>query len=388
MIGITILGSTGSIGVNTLDVIQRHSDRFQVTALTAHTQTEKLFEQCQQFQPRYAVVDNPIKAESLQQRLRQIACMTEVLSGTDALAYVAALPEAQYVMAAIVGAAGLLPTLAAARTGKRILLANKEALVMTGELFTREAQQNGATVLPIDSEHNAIFQCLPDGKITDCVKRILLTASGGPFRNLPLDQFTHITPEQACTHPNWRMGRKISTDSATMMNKGFEFIEAHYLFGLPVAQIDVLLHPESVVHSLVEYCDGSVLAQLGSPDMRTPIAYALGYPDRIAAGVSFLDLLNVKSLHFAPLCHERYPCFQLAKDALVTGGTAPAILNAANEVAVQYFLNGQIQFAQICQLIENVLEKVTVQAADHLDTILQADQIARRVALELIRVTA
>lgn len=373
---ITILGSTGSIGVNTLDVIARNAEHYQVVALTAHHQAEKLLQQCLQFQPQYAVISQPTMAAQIQQQLKQAGCKTELLLGPDALNYVASLPEVDYVMAAIVGAAGLLSTLAAVRAGKRILLANKEALVMAGELMMLEAATHNATILPIDSEHNAIFQCLPNGKINAHVCRIMLTASGGPFREWPLEALATVTPEQACAHPNWRMGRKISVDSATMVNKGLELIEAHHLFGLSADKINVLLHPESVVHSLVEYCDGSVLAQLGSPDMRTPIAYALAYPERINAGVNFLDLLKVKQLNFAPLSAERYPCFNLAQQALAAGGTGPTILNAANEVAVQAFLQGQIGFMQIPTLIEQALNQIAIEPAN-LTAILMADADTR-----------
>src|SRR5512134_912 len=338
---ITILGATGSIGASTLDVIARHPGRFQVFALTAQRQTERLLAQCLAFQPRYAVMLDERSAQDLRRRLAGQGARTEVLWGMEALERVAADPEVDSVMAAIVGAAGLRPTLAAARAGKRVLLANKETLVMAGRIFMDAVEQHDAELLPIDSEHNAIFQVLParsrGGLEAAGVRRILLTASGGPFRTAPREQLERVTPEQACAHPNWVMGRKISVDSATLMNKGLEVIEAHWLFGARAEQIQVVVHPQSIVHSLVEYVDGSVLAQLGNPDMRTPIAYALGYPERIEAGVTPMNLLGVGSLDFEAPDLERFPCLGLAYQALRAEGTAPAMLNAANEVAVAAF---------------------------------------------------
>jgi len=362
MKGITVLGSTGSIGVSTLDVIARHADRFHVVALTANLDVEGLLGQIRRFRPRYAVMADVSAAARLRQLLRDEGLETELLEGGQALDTVATLDEVDYVMAAIVGAAGLLPALAAARAGKRILLANKEALVVAGGLFVDAARRSGATVLPIDSEHNAIFQCLPerfDGEAGGGtgVRRILLTASGGPFRERTLAELAGVTPAQACAHPNWQMGRKISVDSATMMNKGLEVIEAHWLFGLPAERIDVVVHPQSIVHSMVEYVDGSVLAQMGNPDMRTPIAHALAWPERIEAGVRSLDLFEVGHLDFSAPDFERFPCLRLAFDALCGGTQMPAVLNAANEVAVQAFLDQRIAFTEIPRLIEAALEE-------------------------------
>ena len=386
--GVALLGSTGSIGVNTLDVIARHPGRFRVFALTANSQVDKLAEQCVRFQPRFAVMADSDAAMRLQQQLKVTAPDVQVLAGTDGLVQVAAMDGVDVVMAGIVGAAGLLPSLAAARAGKRILLANKEALVMSGALFMQAVQENCATLLPVDSEHNAILQCLPDdyttGPAPRSVSRITLTASGGPFRALALDKLAAVTPEQACAHPNWVMGRKISVDSATMMNKGLEVIEAGWLFGLPLEQIRVLLHPQSVIHSLVEYHDGSVLAQMGNPDMRIPISHALGHPQRIVSGAEPLDLLAVATLQFEAPDDERYPCLTLATTAWQTGGTAPTLLNAANEVAVQAFLDERIAFTAIPAVIEQVLQQCSVHAADTLDVILADDAAARDAACECI----
>ena len=347
---LAILGSTGSIGVSTLDVVARHPDRYQVVALTAARQDDVLLEQCLRFKPRYAVLLDGVAAARLTQHIAAAGLKTEVLSGIEALQQVACLPEIDTVMAAIVGAAGLLPTLAAARAGKKILLANKETLVMAGQIFIDAVHQHGATLLPIDSEHNAIFQALPGGYAgnpqASGVSRILLTASGGPFRTTPLAELQHITPDQACAHPNWVMGRKISVDSATMMNKGLEVIEAHWLFNAPAEAIQIVVHPQSVIHSLVQYVDGSVLAQMGNPDMRTPIAYALAYPERIDAGVAPLDLIQIATLNFEAPDFQRFPCLALAYQALQAGGTAPALLNAANEVAVAAFLDRQIEIGR------------------------------------------
>lgn len=386
---ITILGSTGSIGTSTLDVVARHPDRFQIVALTANSQADLLFKQCRQFKPRYAVLLDEAAAVQLRQRVREAGLATEVLSGMAALEQVAVLPEVDAVMAAIVGAAGLRPTLAAARAGKRILLANKETLVMAGNVFMDAVRASGAKLLPIDSEHNAIFQALPRGYNGDLsgngVRRILLTASGGPFRSTPLGELNDVTPEQACAHPNWVMGRKISVDSASMMNKGLEVIEAHWLFNAGADDIQVVIHPQSVIHSLVEYVDGSVLAQLGNPDMRTPIAYGLAYPERIDAGVAPLDLFKVATLNFTAPDFERFPCLALAYRALRAAGTAPAVLNAANEVAVAAFLDRQISFLQIPRVIASVLDTLPVSKVGCLDDVLGADAEARRAAQQQLQ---
>ncbi|HRD49999.1 MAG TPA: 1-deoxy-D-xylulose-5-phosphate reductoisomerase [Candidatus Contendobacter sp.] len=388
-IGVTLLGSTGSIGVSTLDVLRRHADGFRVTALTAHRDVEGLFQQCLDFDPAYAAMADADAAERLRRRLRTAGRSVEVLAGITGLEQVAALPETGYVMAAIVGAAGLLPTLAAARAGKRVLLANKEALVMAGPLFIAAVREHGAELLPIDSEHNAVFQCLPSHFMTaglDAlgVRRILLTGSGGPFRTTPLEFLSNVTPDQACAHPNWRMGRKISVDSATMMNKGLEVIEAHWLFGAPPARIEVVVHPQSVIHSMVEYEDGSVLAQLGNPDMRTPIAHALAWPQRLASGVTFLDFARLAPLEFQAPDLARFPCLPLAFAALEAGGTAPTVLNAANEVAVQAFLEQRIRFTAIAAVVRHTLEQVSTCAAASLEAILDADALARATATEWI----
>lgn len=381
---LTILGSTGSIGVNTLDVIRRHPLRYRVVALCAHRQIDRLFEQCIEFKPQFAVVGDGALAVELRERLRRVSAPTQVESGPDALVRMASLPEVDTVMAAIVGAAGLPPTLAAAVSGKKILLANKEALVMAGSVFMRAVRENGATLLPIDSEHNAIFQSLPNDYSGDLqrsgVSHLLLTASGGPFRNVSAELLKQVTPEQACAHPNWVMGRKISVDSATMMNKGLEVIEAHWLFNVPASKIEVVIHPQSVIHSLVQYVDGSVIAELGNPDMRTPIAHALAYPDRIASGVDPLDLFKTASLQFERPDLERFPCLDLAYRALREGGSAPASLNAANEVAVQSFLDGKIGFCDIPKIIASVMDQLPSGPLSSLSEVLVADRAARRVA--------
>ncbi len=389
MQNLVILGSTGSIGTSTLDVVARHPDKFRVVALTANSQIDLMFMQCMQFKPRYAVMLDEGIATRLRQRLREAGQAIEVLSGAAALEQVSVLPETDTVMAAIVGAAGLQPTLAAARAGKKILLANKETLVMAGNVFMDAVRASGSVLLPIDSEHNAIFQALPRGYNGDLagngVRRILLTASGGPFRNTPLDELQNVTPEQACAHPNWVMGRKISVDSASMMNKGLEVIEAHWLFNAGADDIQVVVHPQSVIHSLVEYVDGSVLAQLGNPDMRTPIAYGLAYPERIDAGVAPLDLFKVATMNFTAPDLGRFPCLALAYRALRAAGTAPAILNAANEVAVAAFLDKRISFLSIPRVIEAVLDALPVNAVGSLDDVLGADGEARRAAQQQIR---
>jgi len=381
---IVVLGSTGSIGVSTLDVLARHSHRFQVFALTAHHSVEVMLQQCLQCNPRYAVMVSEKSAQELRQRLGGANCKTEVLSGAEALVQVVSDPSVNTVMAAIVGAAGLPASIAAARAGKKILLANKEALVMAGPLFMQAVQQNKATLLPIDSEHNAIFQCLPDGKVTSGVKRILLTASGGPFLNLPLNQLSGVTPDQACAHPNWRMGRKISVDSATMMNKGLELIEACWLFGVKSKDVDIVIHPQSVVHSMVEYRDGSVLAQMGNPDMRTPIAYGLSWPERMDAGVSSLDVVALARLDFAAPDPLRFPALALAREACERGGTAPAILNAANEVAVDAFLKNEIRFVDIVALVTETLNTMVIDSqVASLEQIYAIDQAARQKTHQL-----
>jgi len=381
---ITILGSTGTIGVNTLDVIARHPQRFRAYALTANSRIEPLLEQCRNFNPVYAVVLDADAAETLRGQLHREGLATEVLCGSDALERVSSLPEVDAVMAAIVGAAGLRPALAAARAGKRVLLANKETLVMSGRLFMDAVRTGGATLLPIDSEHNAIFQVMPPnaagGLEAAGVSRILLTASGGPFRKATMDELSQVIPAQALNHPNWVMGPKITIDSATLMNKGLEVIEAHWLFAATPEKIEVVIHPQSVIHSMVEYIDGSVLAQLGNPDMRTPIAYALGYPERIASGVGALDLFKVARLDFEAPDTIRFPCLRLAYEALRRGDTAPAILNAANEVAVQAFLADKIAFMDIPRLIEDTLCSVSVGEVLQLEDLIAVDQEARQVA--------
>ncbi|MBK7898166.1 MAG: 1-deoxy-D-xylulose-5-phosphate reductoisomerase [Azonexus sp.] len=386
---LTLLGCTGSIGVSTLDVVRRHRERYEVFALCAHSQVDRLFEQCLEFRPVYAVLRDAALAADLEQRLAGAKVQTEVLHGVDALVAMATHAEVTTVMAAIVGAAGLTPTLAAARAGKRILLANKEALVMAGELFMAEARRGGAVLLPVDSEHNAIFQSLPvdfSRGLAPCgVRRILLTASGGPFRTSPVEALAEVTPEAACAHPNWVMGRKISVDSATMMNKGLEVIEARWLFDCQPQRIEVVVHPQSVIHSLVDYVDGSTLAQLGNPDMRTPIAHALAYPERVDSGVEPLDLFRIARLDFERPDFARFPCLALAYEALRRGGTAPAILNAANEVAVAAFLERRLPFLGIGKLIAATLEGVPAGKEGSLDDVLDADAQARRFAEQAVR---
>jgi len=370
--------------MQTLDVIARHPDRYSVFALTANNRVEELHALCLQHNPRYAVVLDESGAERLKADLSNTDVDTEVLSGMSALDYVSQHANVDVVMAAIVGAAGLKPSLAAARSGKRILLANKETLVMSGKLFMQAVEEGGATLLPIDSEHNAIFQVMPDRRSRDLsasgIRRILLTASGGPFRKARASDLAQVTPEQALNHPNWVMGPKITIDSATLMNKGLEVIEAHWLFNATPDQIEVVVHPQSVIHSMVEYIDGSVLAQLGNPDMRTPIAYALGHPERLESGVSSLDLFKIGRFDFEAPDTERFPCLRLAFDALRLGGTAPAILNAANEIAVNAFLNHKIGFTEIPIMIESVMDQLQSGPADTLETVIEADQEARKLA--------
>jgi 1-deoxy-D-xylulose-5-phosphate reductoisomerase len=385
---VTILGSTGSIGISTLNVIAQHADKYNVFALTANTNIEQLSEQCVRYKPRYAVMANEESANKLRLSLINIAPDIEIFSSVDGLSYVASHTDADYVMAAIVGAAGLLPTLAAARAGKRVLLANKESLVMSGKLFMDAVHQNGAELLPIDSEHNALFQCMPsdfhNGLDKVGVTRILITASGGPFRQTALDDLEKVTPKQACNHPNWEMGKKISVDSATMMNKGLEVIEACWLYKAIPEQIQVVIHPQSVIHSLVEYEDGSVLAQLGNPDMRTPIAHALAWPERITSGVKPLNLFEIARLDFENVDVERFPCLALAAEAMSVGGTSTTILNAANEVAVSGFLEGRIKFTDIANVVEKSLGNIDSVNADNIDLILEADQLTREYSRQLI----
>jgi len=381
---ITVLGATGSIGLSTLDVIARHPDRYQVFALTGFSRLAELLALCVRHVPRFAVVPQEAAARRLQEDLQAAGLPTRVLVGEQGLCEVASAPEVDAVMAAIVGAAGLRPTLAAVQAGKKILLANKEALVMSGALFMEAVGRSGSVLLPIDSEHNAIFQCMPRdfsrglGQVG--VRRILLTASGGPFRQTPLAELEDVSPEQACAHPNWSMGRKISVDSASMMNKGLELIEACWLFDARPAQVEVVVHPQSVIHSLVDYVDGSVLAQLGNPDMRTPIANALAWPERIDSGVAPLDLFAIARLDFQAPDEQRFPCLRLARQAAEAGGSAPAMLNAANEVAVSAFLERRIRYLEIASIIDEVLNREPVVAVNELDAVFAADAQARLLA--------
>ena len=403
MQALTILGSTGSIGVSTLDVVARHPQRYSVFALTGHSRLKELVSQCQQFKPRYAVVTSTQSAQWLKTR---VPVETQVLSGSEGLAAVAGDDQVDVVMAAIVGAAGLEPTLSAVRAGKKVLLANKEALVMAGGLFMAAVRDSGATLLPIDSEHNAIFQCLPESFVcggTDAnlninrrvkaensaqgisipgVRKLLLSGSGGPFRTTPLDELSSVTPDQACAHPNWTMGRKISVDSATMMNKGLELIEACWLFDVNEAHVEIIIHPQSIVHSLVEYADGSVLAQLGNPDMRTPIAHGLAWPERIESGVAMLDLAAAGTLSFEPPDISRFPCLGLARSAARDSGDAPAALNAANEIAVEAFLEGRIAFTRIADIVAAVMQAWSSSEPDTLGAVQDADIRARALARE------
>jgi 1-deoxy-D-xylulose-5-phosphate reductoisomerase len=382
-LNLAVLGATGSIGASTLDVAARHPDRYRVFALSAHGSVDALLELCRKHKPRYAVLSGTAESRDLRDRFSEQK--TELLFGAGALEQVAGHPDCDAVMAAIVGAAGLASTLAAARAGKRVLLANKEALVMTGPLMMAAARDGGAQVVPVDSEHNAVFQCFSE---KTSIRKIVLTASGGPFRTIPLERLEGVTPEQACAHPNWVMGRKISVDSATMMNKALEVIEARWLFDVAAESIEVVIHPQSIVHSLVEYLDGSMLAQLSNPDMRVPIAHALAYPERIDSGVPSLDLALVKNLSFERPDPARFPCLPLAYAALRAGGTAPAVLNAANEVAVQAFLARRLPFTGIGRVIETTLAKCEAGAARDLDAVLDADSRARRVADSLVMAEA
>jgi 1-deoxy-D-xylulose-5-phosphate reductoisomerase len=381
MQGISILGSTGSVGQSTLDVLALHPDRYSVIALTANTNVSKMIEQCQHYRPQTVVMSQAAAARELEQRLESLGLSEiEVLSDAQSVCDIAADSQSQMVMSAIVGAAGLLPTLAAVKAGKKVLIANKEPLVMTGDLFMREAQSSGAVILPIDSEHNAIFQCLPHDQTKQGVSRIHLTASGGPFRGRSWSDLESITPAQACAHPNWSMGRKISVDSATMMNKGLELIEAAALFSLPTHQVEIVVHPQSIIHSMVEYSDGSFLAQLGSPDMRIPIAHALSWPQRILSGAKTLDITEIARLDFHKPDMANLPCLRLARSAAEQGGSAPAVLNAANEVAVQAFLDQKIRFTQIPDIIDAVLSEANVTDFDSIESVLTIDNEARVLA--------
>lgn len=385
---LTVLGSTGSIGVSTLDVVARHPERYGVYALTANTQTDKLAEQCLQYRPQFAVLRDERAAEQLDKLLKASGCDTQVLSGRAGLVQVSAAAEVDVLMAAIVGSAGLESTLAGVKAGKKVLLANKESLVMAGGLFMAAVRDSGAILLPIDSEHNAIFQCLPvnyQGIEKAGIRRILLTGSGGPFRETPVAELAFVTPDQACAHPNWSMGRKISVDSATMMNKGLEFVEACWLFEAKPEQIEIVVHPQSVIHSMVEYCDGSVLAQMGNPDMRTPIAHALAWPERIESGVGSLDFMATSRLDFEAPSFDRFPGLRISIEAAKAGGIMPAVLNAANEVAVEAFLNGRAGFTDIPRVIEAVLGQTRQLEPDDLSVVKEADTQARELAESLIR---
>lgn len=389
MKGICILGATGSIGVSTLDVVARHSDLYNVIALTANNNIDLLYEQCLQHRPQVVVVVDADKAKSFKAKLvNSVIADIQVLTGAAALEEVATLDAVDSVMAAIVGAAGLLPTLAAAKAGKTILLANKEALVMSGAIFLKAVTESGADLLPIDSEHNAIFQCMPAGYKTGVhaktARRILLTASGGPFREMPIEQMANVTPAQAVAHPNWDMGKKISVDSATMMNKGLEMIEACLLFNMLPEQIQVVIHPQSVIHSMVDYVDGTVLAQMGNPDMRVPIAHAMAWPDRFDSGVEPLNIFDVRRMDFEKPDLQRFPCLRLAYDAIAAGGIMPTVLNAANEIAVDAFLNEQVRFTDIPVIIERTMQKFEATSADTLDIILSTDQQARVISTEIV----
>ncbi|OOZ00156.1 1-deoxy-D-xylulose-5-phosphate reductoisomerase [Solemya velum gill symbiont] len=382
MIGVVVLGSTGSIGTSTLDVIARHPDRYQVMVLAANTSVDAMWSQVEKFKPPYVVMVDPQAAGRLREKVFTANLDTEVLSGSVSLETVVALPEVDTVMAAIVGAAGLGSSLAAARAGKRVLLANKESLVLAGSLFMRTVKENGARLLPIDSEHNALFQCMPapDTEVENGIRRLLLTASGGPFRLKSLSELQSVTPEEACAHPNWDMGKKISVDSATMMNKGLEVIEARWLFDVGCKDIQVVVHPQSVIHSMVEYVDGSVLAQMGNPDMRTPIAHALAWPERITSGVASLDLFEVARLDFEAPDFERFRCLQLAYDAISSGGVSAAVLNAANEIAVDAFLQRKLTFTDIPVLIEETLADVANSEAESIAHLVDVDRESRSVA--------
>ncbi len=389
MKGICILGATGSIGVSTLDVVARHPDQYRVIALTANNNTDMLYEQCLTHHPEYVVVAAENKADAFKERIAASPVSgIKVLSGAEGLQQVVVLDNVDSVMAAIVGAAGLLPTLAAAKAGKTVLLANKEALVMSGDIFMQAVNESGAHLLPIDSEHNAIFQCMPGAYQTGTrakqARRILLTASGGPFRETPIEDLHDVTPEQAVAHPKWDMGRKISVDSATMMNKGLELIEACLLFNMSPDDIQVVIHKQSIIHSMVDYVDGSVLAQMGNPDMRVPIAHAMAWPDRFDSGVEPLDIFEVRQMDFEEPNLERFPCLRLAYEAIKAGGIMPTVLNAANEIAVDAFLNERVRFTDIAKIIESTMSQFTADTADNLDVVLVADRQARTVAQAVI----
>ena len=389
MKGICILGATGSIGVSTLDVVARHPEHYKVVALTANTNIDALYEQCLAHRPEYAVIVDENKAQDFEEKLKTTPISgLQILSGVKALEYVATLDQVDSVMAAIVGAAGLLPSLAAAKAGKTVLLANKEALVMSGDIFMQAVAESGAQLLPIDSEHNAIFQCMPanykTGMQAKAARRILLTASGGPFRQTPIDQLADVTPAQAVAHPNWDMGKKISVDSATMMNKGLEMIEACLLFNMQPEQIQIVIHPQSVIHSMVDYVDGTVLAQMGNPDMRIPIAYSLAWPERFDSGAQPLNIFAIARMDFEEPDLERFPCLRLAYEAINTGGILPTVLNAANEIAVDAFLHEQIRFTDIPVIIERCMQAFEVKPANTLAVILETDQKARIVSQQII----
>ena len=388
--GICILGSTGSIGCSTLDVISRNADKYRVEVLTAHTNVDKLYQQCLDFQPKLAILKDDFLAQALKRKLDGHGLNIQVQSGAEALKNAPQFVGVSTVVAAIVGAAGLLPTLSAVKCGHKVLLANKEALVMSGNLFMQAVRESGAVLLPVDSEHNAIFQCLPEPQTNaqpslDGVLKILLTGSGGPFRQLPLAQLSDVTPEQACAHPNWDMGKKISVDSATMMNKGLELIEACFLFDIDLSQIEIVVHPQSIIHSMVSYRDGSVLAQMGNPDMRTPIAHTLAWPERIECGVEPLDFYQIANLAFEAPDYERFPCLALAAEAMKKGGTAPCILNAANEIAVSAFLAREIAFTDIAKVIKQTMLSMEVLPAETVEVVLQADTQAREIAEALVK---
>jgi len=393
----TILGSTGSVGTSTLSVVRSNPDDFTVKALVAGRNVDVMAQQCLEFQPAYASMADEASARALRAILAEQGCRTEVLSGQDAAIELAALDDVDQVMSAIVGAAGLLPTLAAVRAGKQVLLANKESLVTCGRIFMDAVRQSQSQLLPIDSEHNAIFQSLPEVVQKQLgfaslkehgISRIILTGSGGPFRELPLNQFSDVTPEQACAHPNWSMGRKISVDSATMMNKGLEYIEARWLFNASAAEMEVIIHPQSVIHSMVRYCDGSVLAQLGSPDMRTPIAHAMAYPQRVKTEVEALDFCKMGAMTFGAPDYARYPCLQLAIEASNTGQAATTALNAANEISVAAFLNGELRFTDIASLNREVMEQLVSAEPDSVEEVLHIDALARARAKDKLRTFA
>ncbi|MEO8001840.1 MAG: 1-deoxy-D-xylulose-5-phosphate reductoisomerase [Arenimonas sp.] len=381
---IALLGATGSIGLSTLDVIARHPDKYRAAALSANSKVDDLLKLCAKFKPDIAVIAEPGGYSALRDGLKALGIATQAMSGSEALSEIASAPQFDTVLAAIVGAAGMRSTLAAAATGKRLLLANKEAVVVAGEILMRTARKNGAKILPIDSEHNALFQCLPLDGNHKTVRRLLLTASGGPFRGRSRESLASITPHQACAHPNWVMGRKISVDSATLMNKGLEVIEAHHLFNISAEKIEVVVHPQSIIHSLVDYVDGSVLAQLGNPDMRTAIAYGLAWPERVDSGVAPLDLIALSRFDFEKADTDVFPCLALAFHALKLGGTTPTVLNAANEIAVEAFLNEKLSFLDIANVIEATLSSFSAEPVGDLDVLMAVDNQARIKAQEFV----